>query len=71
MASEEQKQFNREVIAKQRMLAASREWHCCGNCYHMPLREEGEADRCELYACLPPVAVLIVGCESWTESIPF
>jgi hypothetical protein len=71
MASEEQKQFNREVIARQREMANKREWICCGNCYYMPMRDANAPEHCTLYDCLPPLAVLIGGCESWTEGSPF
>ena len=69
MASEEQKQFNLEVIEKQHHIIAAREWHCCRNCEHGQLN--AEAIRCALYACVPPAAVLIVGCENWQEWAPF
>jgi hypothetical protein len=63
MASEEQKQFNREVIAKQVELITRGEFQCCGNCLHIQL-STGGAEHCTLYSTLPPLAVLLVGCES-------
>jgi hypothetical protein len=66
MASEEQKQFNREVIAKQQEIIVRAEWHCCGNCNYLRL-STGGAEHCALYDCLPPLAVLLVGCESWEQ----
>jgi hypothetical protein len=66
MASEEQKQVNREVIAKQQEIIVRAEWHCCGNCNYLRL-STGGAEHCTLYDCLPPLAVLLVGCESWEQ----
>ena len=70
MASEQAKQFKREVIAKQQQMIISAEWRCCGNCNYMQL-STGGAEHCTLYACLPPLAVLLVGCESWEIGAPF
>jgi hypothetical protein len=69
MASEQAKQFKREVIARQQVMIDNCEWRCCGNCLHFQL--QGQAEHCMLYDCLPPYAVLIVGCESWEEKAPF
>lgn len=69
MLSEEQKQFNREVIAKQHAILERNEWHSCGNCTH--LRFTGTAAMCALYKLTQPIPVLITGCESWEGATPF
>jgi hypothetical protein len=69
MVSEEQEQFNREVIARQVRLIDICNWHCCANCEH--LQRNGEDVRCALFACVPPASVIVVGCERWEERSPF
>lgn len=69
MVSEEQKRFNREVIAKQQALIERCEWRYCGNCTH--LRFAGQSELCALYNATPPLPTLVVGCESWAEKEPF
>lgn len=69
MASEERKQYNREVIAKQHTILAANEWHCCGNCTH--LRYSGQTMMCAQFNAAPPLPVLIVGCECWEGATLF
>jgi hypothetical protein len=69
MDSEEQKQFNHDVIGKQQQLLAREEWHSCANCTH--LRYQGQTPVCDLFSAAPPLPVLIVGCPEWTGKTPF
>lgn len=70
MLSEEQKQFNRTVIAKQEAVLARDEWHSCGNCTN--LRYHAHIPMCALFqGAAPPIATLVCGCEHWESAVPF
>jgi len=71
MSSNSQKEEVRKEILRgrarvQHQLIQEGVWSCCLNCSHWDL----EADICLRFGSLPPVEVVLVGCEEWDDT-PF
>jgi hypothetical protein len=62
--SYQQKCNNKDMIKFQNRLIVKECWHCCKNCINWD-------GKCKLYNTIPPVEVLVVGCENWEYDIPF
>ena len=53
--------------ALQQMLIKQAVFHTCFNCDHMN-KQTGESGR---YKIRPPIEVIVFGCPTWEEEIPF
>jgi hypothetical protein len=52
-------------------------WHSCTNCEHWSnnsaeRKQEQSEEVCHLYGKIrPPAETIVVGCQSWSEIVPF
>jgi len=63
--------FNKDRINFQQKMINCDHWQCCQNCVHLDKMFEGMPCYCSLFNAVPPVHVIVVGCENWQYEIPF
>lgn len=65
---EADKKFTQGILAFQKRAVDSQVWRCCLNCLES---NHLQAPLCRRFKCVPPLDVVVVGCEFWTPDIPF
>jgi len=61
------KKFNRDRIEFQHNAISFNIWQCCLNCENWNKKDKN----CRLFKAIPPVEVLVIGCEEYINDIPF
>lgn len=56
--------LSRDKIKLQNKMIEKDCWQCCKNCLYWN-------GQCKQFNAIPPMQVLIVGCENWEYDIPF
>lgn len=68
---ERQLEIDNAAIANfQTMLMARGIWHSCMNCFNWH-KVKDNSKGCMKYNAMPPPEVIVVGCKSWEDDIPF
>jgi hypothetical protein len=55
------------IIKSQKSMIQTFAWNCCLNCDHW----NREKQWCNKWNVLPPLEVIVVGCEDYENAIPF
>jgi hypothetical protein len=57
----------------QKRLVKEKVWACCPNCAYWLTQSSPNImiSQCDKFKMLPPLEVIVVGCEAWLSEVPF